>query len=109
MCYVDFKKAFDSVWRSGLRKATRFLGYEDKIVRLLEALYKDTMSAVRVDGDLSACISEAETTNNKRLRLTFCIEAIQIRSIARPLCDNRASCTKVLRTFGKTRLKFLAL
>ena len=31
----------------------RFLGYEDKIVRLLEALYKDTMSAVRVDGDLS--------------------------------------------------------
>jgi len=30
-----------------------FLGYEDKIVRLLEALYKDTMSAVRVDGDLS--------------------------------------------------------
>jgi len=31
----------------------RLLGYEDKIVRLLEALYKDTMSAVRVDGDLS--------------------------------------------------------
>ena len=28
----------------------RFLGYEDKIVRLLAALYKDTMSAVRVDG-----------------------------------------------------------
>jgi len=37
-------------------------------------------------------ISEAETTNNKRLRLTFCIEAIQTRSIARPLCDSRASC-----------------
>jgi len=31
----------------------RFLGYEDKLVRLLEALYKHTMSAVRVDGDLS--------------------------------------------------------
>ena len=31
----------------------RFLGYEDKIVRLLDALYKDTMSAVRVAGDLS--------------------------------------------------------
>ena len=50
MCYVDFKKAFDSVWRSGLWKDMRFLGYEDKIVRLLAALYKDTMSAVRVDG-----------------------------------------------------------
>jgi len=37
-------------------------------------------------------ISEAETTNNKRLRSTFCIEAIQTRSIVRPLCDSRASC-----------------
>jgi len=37
-------------------------------------------------------ISETETTNNKRLRLTFCIEAIQTQSIARPLCDSRASC-----------------
>jgi len=35
-------------------------------------------------------ISEAETTNNKRLRSTFCIEAIQTRSIAWPLCDSRA-------------------
>ena len=37
-------------------------------------------------------ISEADTTNNKRLRSTFYIEAIQTRSIARPLCDSRASC-----------------
>ena len=37
-------------------------------------------------------ISEAETTNNKRLRSTFCIEAIQTRNIARLLCDSRASC-----------------
>ena len=37
-------------------------------------------------------ISEAKTTNNKRLRSTFRIEAIQTRSIARPLCDSRASC-----------------
>jgi len=31
----------------------RFLGYEDKIVRVLEALYQDTMSAERVDSELS--------------------------------------------------------
>ena len=30
-------------------------------------------------------IYEAETTNNKRLRSTFCIEAIQTRNIARPV------------------------
>jgi len=37
-------------------------------------------------------MSEAETTNNKRLRSTFCIEAIQTWSIVRPLCDSRAYC-----------------
>ena len=37
-------------------------------------------------------ISEAETTNNKRLRSMFCIEAIQTRRIAWPLRDSRASC-----------------
>jgi len=37
-------------------------------------------------------ISAAETTNNIRLRSTFCIEAIQTRSIVRPLFENRASC-----------------
>jgi len=51
-------------------------------------------------------ISEAETTNNKRLRSTFCIEAIQTRSIARPLCDSRASCIlkigSVCKEFAKT-------
>ena len=30
----------------------RHLGYGEKIIRLLEALYKDTMSAVRVDMEL---------------------------------------------------------
>ena len=38
----------DSVWRFGLWRVMRFIGYEEKLVRLLEAFYKDTMSAVRV-------------------------------------------------------------
>jgi len=48
----------------------------------------------RTEKNLTVCsgISEAKTTNNKRLRSTFFIEAIQTRSIARPLCDSRASC-----------------
>jgi len=53
VCYVDFQKAFDSVWRILLWRVMRFLGYEDKIVRVLEALYQDTMSAERVDSELS--------------------------------------------------------
>jgi len=45
-------------------------------------------------------ISEAETTNNKRLCLTFCIEAIQTRSITRLLCDSRASCASTSQVIG---------
>ena len=43
-------KAFDSVWRVGLWHIMRYLGYEGKIVRLLEALYQGTECAVRVHG-----------------------------------------------------------
>jgi len=34
----------------------------------------------------------AEILPRDAMRLTFCIEAIQKRSVARPLCDSRASC-----------------
>ena len=55
LCYVDFQKAFDSVWRRGLWQVMRHLGYDRKIVRLLENLYKSTRSSVRVGsaGELS--------------------------------------------------------
>jgi Reverse transcriptase (RNA-dependent DNA polymerase) len=53
VCYVDFKKAFDSVWRIGLWKVMRRLGYPEKVVRMLESLYKGTFSAVRVGADVT--------------------------------------------------------
>ena len=53
VCSVDFQKAFDSVWRAGLWQVMLHLRYDEKIIILLEALYKDTLSAVRVDGELA--------------------------------------------------------
>ena len=53
VCYIDFRKAFDSIWRKGLWNVMRHLGYPEKIVKILENAYKDTFSAVRVDGDIS--------------------------------------------------------
>jgi len=50
---IDFQKAFDSIWRAGLWHMIRFLGYSEKIVRVLQTLYENTMSAVRVDGRLT--------------------------------------------------------
>lgn len=53
VCYIDFRKAFDSVWRKGLWTVMRHYGYPEKIIRILENAYRDTFSAVRVDGDLT--------------------------------------------------------
>jgi len=39
ICYVDFRKAFSSVWRKGLWKLMRCMGYREKITRILESLY----------------------------------------------------------------------
>ena len=50
-------------------------------------------------------IYETETTNNKRLRSTFCFEAIQTRSSAQPLCDSRATCFLNRSTFAKVMPK----
>ena len=55
VCFVDFQKAFDSVWRRGLWQAMRHLGYDNKLVRILESMYRGTCSAVRTGtkGELS--------------------------------------------------------
>ena len=53
ICYIDFRKAFDSIWRKGLWRVLRYMGYPEKIVRLLESLYRKTFSAVRVGADLT--------------------------------------------------------
>ena len=37
-CYIDFEKAFDSIWQEGLWKAMRFFGYSNKHICLLKAL-----------------------------------------------------------------------
>ena len=53
VCSVDFQEAFDSIWRAGLWQDMRHLRYDEKIIRLLEDLYNDTMSALWVDGELT--------------------------------------------------------
>ena len=53
LCYIDYQKAFETVWQEGFWSAMRHLGYPDKIVRLLQALYQISTSAVRVDDDIT--------------------------------------------------------
>jgi len=35
ICYVDYQKEFDSVWRVGLWHIMRYLGYEEKMLDYL--------------------------------------------------------------------------
>jgi len=53
VCYIDFRKAFDSIWREGQREVMRHMGYPEKIVRILERMCEGTFSAVRAAGGLS--------------------------------------------------------
>jgi len=50
--YVDFRKAFDSIWRTRLWRVMRSMIYPETIIRILENLYRDTFSAVRIGADL---------------------------------------------------------
>ncbi len=51
--FVDFKAAFDTVWRKALWKMMIAIGIDPKIVRIIESLYNDTECAVVIDGQLT--------------------------------------------------------
>lgn len=51
--FVDFKAAFDTVWRKALWRMMVAIGVDPKIVRLIEDLYDNTQCAVLIDGQLT--------------------------------------------------------
>jgi hypothetical protein len=53
MCFIDIQKAYDSVNRELLCKICRYYGLTDKIVRILQLLYKNSKAQVRINGELS--------------------------------------------------------
>ena len=52
-CFVDFSKAFDSVWRNGLLGKMKLYGISGKILSLLSDLYKGTVGHVKRNNLLS--------------------------------------------------------
>ena len=51
--FVDFKSAFDTIWRKALWKMLRSIGVTPKIVRIIEAIYKNTECAVVINGRIT--------------------------------------------------------
>jgi exonuclease III len=52
--FIDFKKAFDRVWHEGLWQVMRSYNIEEGLIRVIEALYNDASSAVK----LNSCIGD---------------------------------------------------
>ena len=45
--FIDFRQAFDSVWRKGMIQVMKHFGFEEGIVNVIDRLYKDTKVSVK--------------------------------------------------------------
>ena len=52
--FVDFKAAFDTIWRKALWKMLRAIGIPEKMVNIIKIMYKHSECAVTIDGNLTA-------------------------------------------------------
>ena len=53
ICFIDIQKAYDSIHREILWRICRHYGLTEKMVRLLQLLYKESKARVRINGELS--------------------------------------------------------
>ena len=51
--FMDFKAAFDIIWRGALWKMLRYIGMNLKITSLIEAMYDNVDCAVVINGQLT--------------------------------------------------------
>ena len=45
--FIDFRQAFDSIWREGMIEVLKQWGLEPKILEMIERLYANTTAQVR--------------------------------------------------------------
>ena len=55
--FIDFKSAFDTIWRKALWKMLAHIGINKKIIKILETLYENSKCAVTIDGKLNEWFS----------------------------------------------------
>ena len=53
LCFVAFKKVYDSVWRNGLFYKLINCGFSTKILGILKSLYDNTLSCVKLSRGLT--------------------------------------------------------
>ena len=53
LCFVDFAKAYDSVWRKGLFYKLIRYGFSVIILKLLKSMYSNITSGVRLSNSIT--------------------------------------------------------
>ena len=53
VCFVDFKKAFDSVWHNGLFRKLENKGINGNFLNLIKSIYAKTKCAVKINGKVT--------------------------------------------------------
>ena len=51
--FIDYKQAFDSVWRQGLWQSMRNAGISETLIKLIQAIYQKADGAVKKDKQLT--------------------------------------------------------
>ena len=54
LCFVDFKKAYDTTWRIGLLSKLQSYGISDRFINLLYSMYSKTKSRVQLQNGLKS-------------------------------------------------------
>ena len=55
--FIDYTKAFDTIWREFLWDAMKHFGFNEKLINQIKALYSKNQSAITVNGGLTEYFS----------------------------------------------------
>ena len=56
-CFVDLRKAFDTVWREGMLHKLNQFGIQGKFFQVIKSMYTDVMFCVKVNGHITQSFS----------------------------------------------------
>ena len=68
-CFVDFEKAFDTVWRNALFKKLEYMGIKGNLLRILRNMYSDVNYCIKLTYGLTDPI--ASSTGLKQWCVSF--------------------------------------
>ena len=52
-CFVDYKKAYDNVWRDGLYYKLLTSGIKPGMVRIIRSMYRNTQQGLKINGSVT--------------------------------------------------------